>query len=345
MTSILNSRRIITYPRSFNTGSAYGKAVLWLVLTPILLFVLYLCLGDYPVPLRSLFSLDRESQAWNVVFTIRLPRALEAALFGACMGISGAALQTLLKNPLVSPYILGISSGAGFGAALSIALFGQGWSFLIQPSALLFALLAISLTLCLSKFRGQFSPITLVLAGMVVSALFSGLLSLVQILVEPEKTQTIISWLVGRLHVTTWKDVRASAPLALIGILGLWIFRWRLFVLSMGDDEARSLGIQVEKERMLTILFASIAVAPVVSVTGVIGWVCLISPHITRFIVGPNPRVLLPASITVGASFMLLADLISRTIWTFEIPVGIITTLVGAPLFLYLMRRAVHEWR
>lgn len=323
----------------------YRKSILGLLLTPILLFLLYLCFGKYPVPLQSLFNLGRESQAWTVLVAIRLPRAVEAMLFGACMGISGAALQTLLRNPLVSPYILGISSGAGFGAALSIALLGQGWFFLVQPSATLFALLAIFLTLSLSRFRGQFSPVSLVLAGVIVSALFSGLLSLLQILVEPEKTQTIVAWLIGRLHLATWSDAKTSAPFALIGVFGLLIFRWRLFALSMGDDEARSLGIEVERERMITILFASIAAASVVSVTGVIGWVCLISPHITRFIVGSNPKALLPASISVGASLMLLADLISRTIWTFEIPVGIITTLVGAPLFLYLMRRAVLEWR
>ncbi len=265
-------------------------------------------------------------------------------IFGACMGISGASLQTILRNPLVSPYILGISSGAAFGAALSIALFGTGYYFLTQPSAILFALIAIALTLSLSRFRGQFSPVSLVLAGIIVSALFSGLLSLVQILVEPEKTQTIVAWMIGRLHTVTWRDVTTSVPLAVMGITGLLIFRWRIFLLSMGDDEARSLGVDVERERFLVILFASIATASVVSVTGIIGWVCLISPHITRFLVGSDPKVLLPASISVGASFMLVADLISRTIWTFEIPVGIITTLIGAPMFLYLMRRAMHEW-
>lgn len=326
--------------------SRSGKGNSWsalLFLVPVLFFITYLCLGKYYLSPASIFSAD--SREYTILFSIRLPRAIEAMLFGACMGVSGAALQTLLRNPLVSPYILGISSGAGFGAALSIAVLGQGWSLLVQPSAALFALIAISLTLSLSRIRGQFSPVSVVLAGIIVSALFSGLLSLLQILVEPEKTQTIVAWLIGRLHITTWGDVRSSAPFALIGICGLLVFRWRLFALSMGEEEAKSLGIQVEKERILTILFASIAVASVVSVTGVIGWVCLISPHITRFIVGSNPRVLLPASISVGTSFMLLADLISRTIWTFEIPVGIITTLVGAPLFLYLMRRAFHEWR
>ncbi|WP_202320070.1 FecCD family ABC transporter permease [Archaeoglobus neptunius] len=316
-----------------------------LILLPLLLFVLYLSIGKYAISLDSLPSvLFNDSIEHTILLNVRLPRAIEAMLFGACMGISGAALQTTLRNPLVSPYILGISSGAAFGAALAIVSLGTGYFFLIQPSAILFALIAVAITLSLSKFRGQFSPASLVLAGIIVSALFSGLISLVQILVEPEKTQTIVAWIIGRLYAVTWNDVVTSAPLAVVGILGLLVFRWRVFALSMGDEEAKSLGINVERERLLVILFASIATASVVSVTGIIGWVCLISPHITRFIVGSNPKYLLPASISIGASFMLIADLISRTVWVYEIPVGVITTLIGAPMFLYLMRRAMHEW-
>jgi len=333
---------LISKLRRISTG--WGNPVIVLLLMPVLLFLLYLCIGKYPVSLTSLFNPSLENATEQLVlFNIRLPRALEAMLFGACMGISGAAMQTSLRNPLASPYILGISSGAGFGAALAIALFGQGYAILTQPSAAFFALVAIAITLSLSRLREQLSTVSIVLAGVIVSAFFSGLLSLLQILVEPEQTQTIVAWLIGRLNTTTWHDVAVSAPLALIGILGLLIFRWRLFVLSMGDEEASSLGINVERERILTIVFAALAVASVVSVAGIIGWVCLIAPHITRFVVGSNPRILLPASISVGASFMLLADLISRTVWTYEIPVGIITTLIGAPLFLYLMRRALHE--
>jgi len=316
-----------------------------LIFLPISLFIVYLSVGKYAISPSALPSvLFEDSIERTILLNVRLPRAIEAMLFGACMGISGAALQTVLRNPLVSPYILGISSGAAFGAALSIALLGGGYFFFIQPSAILFALIAIAITMSLSKFRGQFLPTSLVLAGIIVSALFSGLLSLIQILVEPEKTQTIVAWIIGRLYTVTWRDVTTSAPLAIVGILGLLIFRWRIFALSMGDEEAKSLGIDVGRERVLVILFASIATASVVSVTGIIGWVCLISPHITRFLVGSDPKVLLPASISVGASFMLAADLISRTVWTFEIPVGIITTLIGAPMFLYLMRRAAHEW-
>ena len=334
----------IEFTRSFSKSLELSHKIS-LVILPILLFTIYLSIGKYPIALSSLPSiLSKDSLEHTILLNVRLPRAIEAMLFGACMGISGAALQTILRNPLVSPYILGISSGAAFGAALSIALLGTSYFFLTQPSAIFFALIAITITLSLSKFRGQFSPTSLVLAGIIVSALFSGLLSLVQILVEPEKTQTIVAWIIGRLYAVTWNDVFTSVPLTIVGIIGLLVFRWRAFALSMGDEEARSLGINVERERMLVILFASVATASVVSVTGVIGWVCLISPHITRFIVGSNPKDLLPASISIGASFMLIADLISRTIWIFEIPVGIITTLVGAPMFLYLMRRSMHEW-
>jgi len=317
-----------------------------LVLVPTVLFFIYLSVGKYYIPLEHIITLSfSEPFEYTILFNVRLPRAIEAAVFGACMGICGAALQTTLRNPLVSPYILGISSGSAFGAALAIAFLGQGLFFLVQPFAIIFGVSGISLTLLVSRFRGRLSPISLVLGGMIISALFSGLLSLVQILVDPEKTQTIVAWIIGRLNVITWNDVGVSVPLAIVGIIGLLILRWRIFTLSMGDDEAKSLGIHVEKERLLTILLASVATASVVSVTGIIGWVCLISPHITRFIVGSDPRVLLPASISVGVSFMLVADLISRTIWTFEIPVGIITTVIGAPLFLYLMRRSMHEWR
>jgi iron complex transport system permease protein len=313
-----------------------------LIFSPLILLILYLSVGKYDVSFDSLEQLLFTDSIDRTIFlNVRMPRAVEAMIFGACMGISGASLQTTLRNPLVSPYFLGISSGAAFGAALSMAVFGYNNFFLVQPSAIFFALLAVSLTLGLSKIRGQFSPVSVVLAGMIISALFAGFLSLIQILVEPEKTQAIVAWMIGRLYTITWSDVRASAPLAILGILGLLYFRWRIFVLSMGDEEARSLGINVERERLLIILFASVATASVVSVTGIIGWVCLIAPHITRFLVGSDPKVLLPASISVGASFMLLADMLSRTVWAFEIPVGVITTVIGAPLFLYLMRRAL----
>lgn len=340
------SLEYIQYSRQSLASLRCNTAKVALTLSPLIFLIIYLSVGKYKVDFTSPYQLLFSDSIDRTIFlNIRLPRAVEAMIFGACMGISGASVQTTLKNPLVSPYFLGISSGAAFGAALSMAIFGYKSFFLVQPAAVFFALVAVSITLGLSKFRGQFTPVSLVLAGIIVSALFSGLLSLIQILVEPEKTQTIVAWMIGRLYTITWTDVKLSAPLAVLGIIGLLYFRWRIFVLSMGDEEAKSLGINVERERLLVIFLASVATASVVSVTGIIGWVCLIAPHVTRFMVGSDPKVMLPASVSVGASFMLIADMLSRTIWNFEIPVGIITTIIGAPLFLYLMRRALHEWR
>lgn len=317
-----------------------------LIFVPIILFFVYLSVGRYEVPLTHIITGNYASNFEQIaVNNIRLPRGIIAACFGAVMAISGASLQTILRNPLVSPYILGISSGAAFGAALSMALLGTGFALMIQPCAILFGLLAIGLSLAVSYIRGEISPVSVVLGGVIVSALFSGFLSLVQIIVEPEKAQAVIAWMAGRLNTISWNDVYCGLPLSIICIIALLIMRWRLFALSMGDEEAKSLGISVNRERLITILFSCIGTAAIVSICGVIGWVCLISPHITRFLFGSHPKILLPASISVGISFMLIADLISRTIWEFEIPVGIITTIIGAPLFLYLMRKSIHEWR
>ena len=316
-----------------------------LIIIPVILFFLYLSVGRYDVPVSHIITGNYSSNFEQIaVINIRLPRAIIAACFGAVMAISGASLQTVLRNPLVSPYILGISSGAAFGAALSMALMGTGLTLMIQPCAIFFGLLAIGLSLGVACIRGEISPISVVLGGVIVSALFSGFLSLVQIIVEPEKAQAVIAWMAGRLNTISWNDVYQGLPLSVISIAALLIMRWRLFALSMGDEEAKSLGISVNRERLICILFACIGTAAIVSICGVIGWVCLISPHITRFIFGSHPALLLPASISVGISFMLVADLISRTIWEFEIPVGIITTIIGAPLFLYLMRKNIYEW-
>lgn len=336
------------------TGFLFKFEIL-LITIPLLALLLHISLGKYQIPPLSIFSIFIEKFSGRsstpptydtVIFNIRLPRALLAALFGASTGIAGASLQSTLRNPLVSPYVLGISSGAAFGAALSIALgvgrFGHG--LLIEAFSFSFALLAIFMTLSISWVRGELSPTSLVLAGIIVSALFTGLLSLVQIVVEPEKTQAIVSWMVGRLNAATWNDVSLSAPLAVVGILGLILLRWRIFILSIGDEEARSLGVNVRRDRMIVIIFASMATASVVAVAGIIGWTCLISPHLTRLIVGSDPRKLLLASQSLGATFLLVTDSIAKSVWTFEIPVGVIATFVGAPLFLYLMRRSMYTW-
>ncbi len=330
------------------------KSVL-IVIIPFLAFLLHVSLGKYPlspslIPLLFLERLlgrpSNPTALQIVLFNIRLPRAVMAALFGAVMGVTGASLQSTLKNPLVSPYTLGISSGSAFGAALSIAFGFEriGYGLFIEPFAFLFALLAVFMAFSISRVRGGFSPISLVLAGVIVTALFQGLLTLVQLITEPERAQAIVGWISGRLNAVAWSHVLLCMPLAVAGITGILLLNWRIFVLSLGDEEARTLGVKVERERASIVALASLATASVVSVAGIIGWVCLIVPHLTRLIVGSDPKKLLLTSLSFGSTFLLVADAIAKSIWVYEIPVGVIATLVGAPLFLYLMRRSMRVW-
>jgi len=317
---------------------------------PLSALTLHICVGKYPLTptiiptlfIEKLSGISEHALEQLVFFSIRLPRAIMAALFGATMGVTGAALQSTLKNPLVSPYILGMSSGAAVGAALSLA-FNLGVPS-TEVSAFMFALLAIFLTLTISSVRGSLSPASIVLAGIIVSALFQGVLTIIQITAQPENVSAIVSWIAGRLNAVSWNHVLLSTPLALVGILGVILLRWRVFMLSMGDEEAKALGINVGRERVVVTVFASLAVSSVVTAAGIIGWVCLIAPHLTRLIVGSDPKKLLPASLSLGAALLLVADALAKSVWSYEIPVGVVTTLIGAPLFLYLLRRSVHVY-
>jgi len=315
-----------------------------------LALALHICVGKYPLSptiiptlfIEKLSGTSEHALEQLVFFSIRLPRAIMAALFGATMGVTGAALQSTLKNPLVSPYTLGMSSGAAVGAALSLA-FNLG-VLSTEVSAFMFALLAIFLTLTISSVRGSLSPVSIVLAGIIVSALFQGVLTIIQITAQPENVSAIVSWIAGRLNAVHWNHVLLSTPLALVGILCVILWRWRVFILSMGDEEAKALGVNVKRERVVVTVFASLAVSSVVTVAGIIGWVCLIAPHLTRLIVGSDPKRLLPASLSLGAALLLVADALAKSVWNYEIPVGVVTTLIGAPLFLYLLRRSMHVY-
>jgi iron complex transport system permease protein len=323
---------------------------LLLVIAPLSALTLHICVGKYPlnpmiIPtlfIEKLSGVSEQALEQLVFFNIRLPRAVMAVLFGATMGVTGAALQSILKNPLVSPYILGMSSGAAVGAALSLA-FNIG-VISTEVSAFAFALLAIFLTLTISRVRGSLSPVSIVLAGIIVSALFQGVLTLIQITAQPENVSAIVGWISGRLNAVSWNHVLLSMPLALVGILGIILLRWRVFMLSLGDEEAKALGINVERERVVVTVLASLAVSSVVTAAGIIGWVCLIAPHLTRLMVGSDPKRLLPASLSLGATFLLVADALAKSIWSYEIPVGVLATLVGAPLFLYLLRRSMQVY-
>jgi len=270
-----------------------------------------------------------------VVFSIRLPRILLAMLAGAALSISGATLQGIFRNPLVSPFILGLSSGAAFGAALAMSVFP--WMPL-QIGAFSFSLLAVGSAYLMARHKGEVPVISLVLAGVVVSSVFGALLAIIQFAVDARSLQSIVYWNMGTLSTASWSKVDLAAPWVLIGGLIIIALRWRLNVLALGEEEARSVGMNLERYKVVFIVTATLVASAVVAVAGIIGLVGLIVPHMVRMVFGPDHRTLIPLSLTLGASFLVLVDDVARAAFTFEVPVGIITTLLGAPVFIYLLR-------
>ncbi len=282
------------------------------------------------------------SQAMEItLYQIRLPRILMVVLVGMSLAGSGAVLQAVFRNPLVDPFILGISSGAAMGAALSLAFFPQ---VPVQITAFGFGLAAVSLALFLSGTHSEKEIIGLILAGIVVSSFFSAGLSIIQFLVDPDRLGSIVFWLMGGFTMASWKLVGTAAPLMLPGIGLLLMFSFRLNVLSLGEEEAQSLGLSARRYRIALIVIASLLTASAVSVCGIIGWVGLIVPHMARLLVGPEHRRLVPFAVLLGGIFMLWADNLARGFTDYEIPVGIITSLFGAPLFMVLLKQGKEHW-
>ena len=327
-----------------------------LILIPALCFLLSLFLGRYPVDAGTLlrvivskvcFFLPLE-QTWSdtvevVLFRIRLPRALMALLVGASLSISGASFQGMFHNPLVSPYLLGVSSGAGFGAALALIMNLPAAG--IQGLAICLGIAAVTITYMISRVSGQTPKLMLVLSGVVVSSLFMALISLLKYVADPyDKLPAIVFWLMGSLGDAKLEDILTAAPLMGSGIAGLLLLRWRINLLSMGEREARAMGVNAELLKKAVILCSTLISAAAVSVSGIVGWVGLVIPHICRMWVGPDHRLLLPASLSTGAAYLLLIDNLARTLTPAEIPLGILTAIIGAPFFAFLLRRSQGGW-
>ncbi len=323
-----------------------------LIFLPIILFFIAFMVGRYPITpiqviqtiLSPIFpNLAVSPTISSIVFDVRLPRIIAAVLVGASLSIAGATFQGLFKNPLVSPDLLGVSNGAGFGAALAI-LFSAG-NFFIQLISFIFGLISVSITYLISKSYKIEGTLLLVLSGIAVSAFFNALISGTKFLADPyDKLPEIVFWLMGSLgKVTTDQLLMILIPM-FIGLVIILLLRWHLNLLSMGDDEAQSLGLNPNRLRIILIFACTLVTSAGVSISGVIGWVGLVVPHITRMIVGPDHKLLLPASLSIGASFLLLIDTISRTVIAIEIPLGILTALIGVPIFLYLLRKGYSQW-
>lgn len=279
----------------------------------------------------------------TVFWNIRLPRVLAAALVGAALAAAGAAYQSCFRNPLVSPDILGVSSGAGLGAVLGIYL-GLPVVF-IQLLGFGMGLLTVGLVVMLAQaIRG--SVMVMVLCGIALGALAGAGISLIKLLADPDNQLPAITfWLMGSLAGVKTTDLITAAPAILLGLVPLIALRWRIGLLSLGDDEARSLGVNPVRLRVVVVAGATLMTSAAVAMAGVIGWVGLMVPHMMRMLTGPRFDRLLPVAILGGAAFMVLVDTLARTAALQEIPLGILTATLGAPIFVLLLAKSATQWR
>lgn len=278
----------------------------------------------------------------RVVLEVRGPRIGAALLVGAALAAAGATYQNIFRNPLVSPGVLGVSAGAGFGAALGLLLNAPGFG--VKGLAFAGGLIAVALALALGRASQRDTLLTLVVAGLVVSAFFQALVSLVKVVADPlNQLPGITFWLLGGLHrVSADTLTGALLPIGLAGVV-LWALRWQVHALAAGEDEARTLGVDVAKLRLVLIVAATVMTATCVSISGIVGWVGLLVPHMVRMLVGPGFALVLPLSALVGGGFLLAVDDLARGAGG-EIPLGILTALIGAPLFALVLVRMRKAW-
>ncbi|SHI34934.1 iron complex transport system permease protein [Dethiosulfatibacter aminovorans DSM 17477] len=274
----------------------------------------------------------------SVVWDIRLPRAIGGIIVGGALSVSGASLQGMFKNPLVDAGILGVSSGAGFGAILAIILFNEVNVYTVL-FAFIFGMIAVGFSTLIAGIYKANPTIMLVLGGVIVSSVFSSLISLGKFVADPfNELPAITFWLMGSLASCSFKDIAISFIPIVIGTAGIVLMKWRINVLSMGERDARTLGINTRLNRGLVVTFASLSTAGAVSIAGTIGWVGLVIPHLGRMMVGTDNRKLIPVSLALGSFYLVIIDLLSRTLTGSEIPLGILTSLLGAPFYVYVLK-------
>ena len=310
-------------------------------------------IGPYPVTLEQLAKavtrlfIDESAttdQVDTVLLSIRLPRVATALLVGAALSAAGAVYQGLFRNPLVSPDILGVSTGAGLGAVA--AIFFSLPVIAIQGFAFVGGAITVTLVyLVANAVRNHEPTLVLVLSGVVIGALAGACISLLKILADPyDQLPAITFWLLGSLAGIRTSDLASALPAVLIGLIPLVLLRWRMNLMALGDEEAATLGIDPRRFRLLFVAAATLMTASVVAISGVIGWVGLVMPHIARLVVGPNFNRLLPAAMLMGAGYLLVVDTIARTLAETEIPLGVLTAFLGAPVFVWLLATGRRSW-
>lgn len=322
------------------------RVLLCLALLLVGLMLVSFRLGRYPATLKETlgilvgrwFGVEPfwDKSTFNAVWNVRFPRILLSCLVGLSLSAAGSVYQGLFQNPMASPDILGATKGAAFGAAMAIFL-GLGSQF-ITLAAFVSGIAAVSLVWLVGrKTRGK-QVLGLILAGIMVSSLFEAGTSILKVMMDPDdQLPALTFWLMGGLNGVKWSNLGFALPGMVVGLVPLFLLRWRLNLLTLGDEEARAMGVNAKAVRLVAILGSTLATAAAVSVSGSIGWVGLVVPHIARRLVGNDYRYLLPASALTGAVFLLVVDNISRTLMLTEIPLGILTAFVGAPFFLWLI--------
>ena len=336
-------------------GMKGSIALVGLAIGLCLMAVVALTVGRYPIGISELLHL-----VWNtlwrhdtmvfsashiVLFNVRLPRMCAAILVGMALSGSGACYQCIFRNPMVDPSLLGVTAGSAFGAALAILL-SVGVAG-IQLFSFGFGLISVFATVMLSAFVGKRGEktLTLVLCGIVTGTLFSAMLSLIKYVADPySKLPVITYWLMGSLASVNLSDARIAAIATGAGIIPLLLVRWRINVLSFGDEEAKAMGVDAGRIRAIAIVSSTLMTASAVTISGMIGWIGLVVPHLARMLVGPSFPVLLPASLLLGGTFLLVVDTVARVAFPIEIPIGILTAIIGAPFFVFLLARGRRGW-
>jgi iron complex transport system permease protein len=317
-----------------------------LILATLMLFISSLTVGRFHVPAKEtvrilasrLVTVERTwtSQMENVILNIRLPRLFGAILVGGSLALSGAAYQGVFKNPLVSPDLLGVSSGACVGASAAILM--HWGAFAIQMSALSVGLIAVAITAAIPGFFKNGTAPMLVLSGVIVSGFMTSLQGLLKYFADPlDELPSIVFWAMGSLGSVKGGEIKAIGPAMAIVMMALTMIRWRINILALGDNEARSLGVNVKKMRGVVIVCATLLTAGAVCLSGTIGWVGLVIPHLGRIIAGHDNKRLIPASILLGAAFAIAVDTCARNLTGSEIPLSILTGMIGTPLFVWLL--------
>ncbi len=321
-------------------------SIILMILLPLITAFFCIGIGRLTIPVREilyylslLFTGDFSKEMnFNVLVNIRLPRIIMAGIIGAGLTCAGATFQSLFSNPLATPDILGVTSGTCLGAIIAIIFSLNMLS--VQLIALIFGLFSVYITIKIS-YSSRASIINLVLSGIIISAMFNALGALLKYTADPlEKLPEITYWLMGSLSGSTYTRLLIASPLIIIGIIVIFLMRWQLNILSLSEDEASSSGINIKRVRLIFILASTIITAAAVSLCGQIGWVGLLIPHCARMLVGSNNRFVIPVSISLGATFLIIIDTLARTIGKIELPISILTALAGAPLFMYLLKKS-----